>query len=630
MNKYLLTTFLTIMVLSAKSENILLEAESFQNRGGWVVDQQSMNQMGSPYLLAHGLGVPVENAETTIQISKKGKYYVWVRTRDWVAPWKVEGAPGKFQLIFNNKPLETVFGTNGEMWSWQDGGSVTLSQGEHNVALHDLTGFEGRCDAILLTTDQQFVPTNEVKALSDFRRKTLGFNDEPQDIGNFDFVVVGGGTAGICAAISAARNGCRVALIQDRPVLGGNNSSEVRVGLSGLINQKPYTGLGNLVDEVGPVGFWNLWEAKHDSTNNRSKYIFDIIKKHPEKKIHNAGPKTNYEDEKKMYVIDNEKNIKLFLNNHVIYAEKKGTKIVSVTAKNILTGKEIKIRGRFFADCTGDGNLGFLAKADYRIGRESQSETGEKRAPEIPDMQMMGTSIQWYADDLKTPEAFPECPWAVKFTEITCRKLVRGDWNWETGMNHDPIKEIEYIRDYGLLVVYGNWSFLKNQSEKKNEYENYKLAWVAYIGGKRESRRLLGDVILTEQDILNKIPYPDASFTTTWGIDLHYPFRLNGFEGEPFLSRADIKKIEPYPVPYRCLYSRNIDNLFMAGRNISVTHVALGTVRVMRTTAMMGEVIGMSASICREKDTDPRGVYEKYFPELMKMMEVGVGKSTFH
>ncbi|WP_434019651.1 FAD-dependent oxidoreductase, partial [Parabacteroides goldsteinii] len=169
----------------------------------------------------------------------------------------------------------------------------------------------------------------------------------------------------------------------------------------------------------------------------------------------------------------------------------------------------------------------------------------------------------------------------------------------------------------------------KELAELREEFAGKKLAWVAYIGGKRESRRLLGDIILREQDLLEKVPYEDATFTTTWGVDLHYPKLIAGMEEEPFLSYCDVQEIEPYPVPYRCLYSRNIDNLFMAGRNISVTHVALGTVRVMRTGGMMGEVVGMAASLCRKHQTLPRGVYEKYLPDLQVLMSRGVGKSGF-
>lgn len=251
--------------LSSSTETILIEAESFDNKGGWVVDQQSMDQMGSPYLLAHGLGTPVEDATAIIKVPEKGKYRVWVRTRDWVAPWGVPGfSPGKFGVLFDKKPLKTVFGTEGAEWRWQDGGTVRLDRGKVEIALHDMTGFAGRCDAIVLTKDMNFIPPNESKTLSQFRRASLGLPEDPETAGEFDLVVVGGGMAGITTAISAARLGCTVALIQNRPVLGGNNSSEVRVGLSGLIFQEPYPNLGKLVDEIGSIGHWTLWEAKRN------------------------------------------------------------------------------------------------------------------------------------------------------------------------------------------------------------------------------------------------------------------------------------------------------------------------------------------------------------------------------
>jgi hypothetical protein len=195
-------------------------------------------------------------------------------------------------------------------------------------------------------------------------------------------------------------------------------------------------------------------------------------------------------------------------------------------------------------------------------------------------------------------------------------------------MTLDQVTEIEQIRDYALRVTYGNWAYLKNTSNMKDELANRRLAWVAYIGGKRESRRLLGDVILQEQDVTGQRPFPDASVTTTWSIDLHYPHPENTrhFPGEEFRSVAKHTKIAPYPIPYRCLYSRNVENLMMAGRNISVTHVALGTIRVQRTTGMMGEVLGMASSLCVQYETTPRGVYERYLDKLKSLMRQGIGR----
>jgi hypothetical protein len=195
-------------------------------------------------------------------------------------------------------------------------------------------------------------------------------------------------------------------------------------------------------------------------------------------------------------------------------------------------------------------------------------------------------------------------------------------------MNRDQITEFEYIRDHALRAVYGNWAFLKNHSRGRTKFADRKLEWVAFVAGKRESRRLLGDVILQQQDIQLRKRFDDAFVTTTWSIDLHYPDPKNTrhFPGQEFRSIAKFTKIEPYPIPYRCLYSRNVGNLLMAGRCISVTHVALGTVRVMRTGGMMGELIGMAASLCKRHNTDPRGVYQNHLNELKRLALRGVGK----
>ena len=269
-----LATFAIVPMVQAEVRGgVLLEAEGFSQPGGWVVDQQSMDLMGSAFLLAHGMGEPVADAMTTLAFPQAGKYRLWVRTRDWAAPWKTadthpdmraEGTPGIFQVIVNGKAVAETFGNEGVDWHWQDGGVVEVAGRTAQIALHDLTGFAGRCDALLFSPDAGTTPPpNDLATLAPLRRTLLGLPEHPEEAGEFDFVVVGGGAAGCCAAVSAARLGCRVAFIHDRPVLGGNNSTEVRVGLSGLIHQMPYPRLGNLLEELGPVGYWSLQQAKN-------------------------------------------------------------------------------------------------------------------------------------------------------------------------------------------------------------------------------------------------------------------------------------------------------------------------------------------------------------------------------
>lgn len=592
---------------------ILVEAESFRDKGGWVVDQQYMDQMGSPVLMAHGLGEPVGDATTETEIDKAGTYRVFVRTRNWAAPWTPDVAPGRFRLTLGSKRLETVFGTEGNAWHWQFGGTVDLPAGRLRLTLHDLTGFNGRADAILLASNPDFTPPESPEELDRFRRKLLGLTTDPNRApeakeGPFDLVVTGGGIAGICSAVSAARLGCKVALIQDRPVLGGNNSSEIRVHLQGRLGYEPYPNLGNLVHQLDP--------------NQRG----------------NARPAETYRDDQKLEIVRAEKNITLYLNTHVISCETEkaadgSLRINSVTGRNILSNEETKFPGKLFADCTGDANVGYLAGADWRMGRESRDETGESLAPGLPDNVTMGASVQWNTvtskDDrgnpVKTP--FPEVPWAYAFTHESARPSVHGDWDWETGLEDDQVREAEAIRDNGLRAVFGHWSYMKNQSDPywRERVDTLKLGWVAFVAGKRESRRLMGDVVLSEHDLVEGKKYPDACVVTTWTIDLHHPHPQNRryYRGEEFRTTAKHKGFAPYPVPYRCFYSRNVSNLFMAGRCVSVTRVALGSIRVMRTGGVMGEVVGMAASIAVKNDTTPRGVYENHLEELKKLMKKG-------
>ncbi len=242
---------LGVSAASPPSGSVLIETERFAEYGGWVNDSQFMDQMGSSFLLAHGLGTPVADASTTVKLTRPGRYRVWVRTRDWVAPWNAPGAPGRFQVLIDDVPVGTVFGTQGADWQWQDGGVIRLDT-VLRLALHDLTGFDGRCDALLFVPENGsgYVPPNDPPMLAALRTNLSDLPRIPVDAGHFDLVVVGGGIAGTCAAVSAARHGLSVALIQDRPVLGGNNSSEVRVWLQGSRNLPPFRHVGDIVAQL--------------------------------------------------------------------------------------------------------------------------------------------------------------------------------------------------------------------------------------------------------------------------------------------------------------------------------------------------------------------------------------------
>ena len=596
--------------LAGKREHtILIEAESFAEPGGWVVDPQFMDNMGSPYLLAHGLGDPVADAETQADIPQAGTYHLWVRTKDWVARWKAPGTPGRFQVLVQGKPLGAVFGTEGADWHWQAGGMVTLPEGPVRIALHDLTGFEGRCDAIVLSSNADLRPPNQEPQMSHWRQACLGLSAPAEAGGQYDLVVTGGGIAGTCAALSAARLGLRVALVQDRPVLGGNNSSEVRVWLQGARNKLPWPRIGDVVAEL--------------EQDRRAHY----------------GPSNTadlYEDEKKLAVVRSEPNIHLLLEHRVNAVQMQQGRIVAVVAQQIRTGRRVRIGGRWFADCTGDACVGALAGADYELqSTDHMGPCNLWNVCECKDTKALNTDTA----RLDQPVPFPRCPWALDLSDkpFPGRSTTQpdpdklGGWYWESGFNRDPISEMEYVRDWNFRAMYGAWDALKNVDKV---LPNHRLNWAAYILGKRESRRLMGDVVLSVDDLAKDRVFPDGCVPTGWSNDIHHadPKYDEAFKGEAFIARADFgefpahREQRPFWIPLRAYYSRNVPNLFMAGRCISVEHDALGAVRVMRTGGCGGEIVGMAAAICKRHDADPRAVYEQYLEELHLLMAKGTGK----
>jgi len=553
------------------SGSLLLEAESFTNIGGWVVDQQFVDLMGSPYLLAHGKGHPVADATTAAQFPAPGTYCVWVRTKDWTAP--LSNHPGSFTVSVGGVALTPVFGTVGQGWLWQNGGTVNISSPNVQVALHDLTGFDGRCDALFFTTDPAFVPPNDLAKLGPWRRAQLGEPDTPPSAGNFDLVVVGGGIAGSAAAIAAARQGLQVALIHDRPFPGGNASQDVRVPTIGVANY-------SIVSEINAV---NLGFCSDDFIQS---------------------------DAHRLQVLRAETNIHLFTEWRAFAANTNGSHITSVDAKHIRTGQELRFTAPLFIDCTGDGWLGYWAGALYSMGREPESEFRESLAPTSGDAMTMGTTLGWDSYDTGHAVTFPAVPWA---TSVSLNyTALAGDWWWEYGLSLDTIYDAEEIRDHLLRAIYGSFYNLKQESM----YLGQDLNFVAYIAGKRESRRLMGDYILTQDDLCNPPVFPDAVVVENREIDLHY--QQPGIYD--FFTWAQFTPIGTYWIPFRCLYSTNIDNLMMAGRCLSASHVGLGGPRVMNTCGQMGVAAGTAAALCKAYWTTPRAVDQYHADELRGLL----------
>ena len=312
MKRLLLSTLALLLVCSAFAQGVFVEAESFETKGGWSVDQQFMDLMGSPYLIAHGLGKPVEDASTTVEIPEAGVYHVWVRSYNWTSPWTNAVGPGSFRVKINGKPLKGIMGNARDKWYWQYAGNCKLKAGPCNLSLSDLTGFDGRCDAVWLCKEEGVTPPEEVTALEAFRRKVGALPEKPKEVGGYDFVVIGGGVAGMCAAVSAARFGCKVALVNDRPIAGGNNSSEIRVHLGAYIEQDPYPALGRMLREFG-----------HSKGGN-------------------AQPASNYEDDKKEAFIRDQEGLDYYPSFRAVSVNMKDpSTIESVVIRHIETGGEI-------------------------------------------------------------------------------------------------------------------------------------------------------------------------------------------------------------------------------------------------------------------------------------------------
>jgi hypothetical protein len=579
---FLLSLFAATQIHAA---TFLVEAEQFSDKGGWGIDTQFIESMGSPYLIAHGLGEPVADASTKVSVPEDGEYRVWVRTIDWTKRLERPDSAGRFKIAINGVPLDAELGKDDTKWTWQPGGKVTLKAGEAEMTLKDLTGFDGRADAILFSSDARFTPPADATFEERTKWDILGVPSVIEDAGEYDLVVVGGGYGGIGAAVSAARMGAKVALIQNRQVLGGNGSSEIRVWAMG--NYPP------------------------------SEYPLDeIIREIEDKAKASPSHAEEFVDDKKEKVVRAEKNITLFLGHHAYGLEMEDGSIAAVKAVDIDAGKIKRISGKFFSDCTGHGFIAMWSGADTKF-------TGKGR---------MGMSNMWIWENQKEAVDFPEQPWMHKFTadDFPYPRIRHGfghaEWFWESGFDNHPVKELENTRDLNLLASFSAWNSIKNHGayaeRDKNKHANAAITWMAYVGGTRETMQILGDVILTGEEIRNKKAFDDATFKTTWSIDLHYPVEkyADTIPGTPFIARAvhgpGVDKKVGYAVPYRTLYSRNIPNLFMAGRNISVERDALGTIRVMKTIGMMGVTIGRAAALAAIHDCTPRDIYEKHLDEV--------------
>jgi hypothetical protein len=400
-----------------------------------------------------------------------------------------------------------------------------------------------------------------------------------------DVLVAGGGLAGVLAAVSAARHGSKVVLVQDRSRLGGNSSSEIKMHVVGSNNHKGRPGWreGGLLEEFrlddaanNPQRCWELWDL----------LLYDKVVSEP--------------------------NITLLLETTLYTAETKDGMIQRIQARCDRTEHLYRITAKLFCDCTGDSRLGLETGAEFKVGHESRAEFGESLAPETADNKTQGCSILFTSRDFGQPMPFTPPKWARKITERELKSRPVKSWEYgywwvEWGGHINTIRDNERIRFELLGIVMGVWDHIKN-SGKFPTSANWALDWVGMLPGKREARRLVGDHMLTQMDLMGLNPeFEDAVCIGGWNLDEHPPTGFEDPELPPFVS---IKLKDVYNIPLRSLYSKNVRNLFMAGRNISATHTAFSSTRVMGTCAVEGQAIGTAAALCIKHNLLPRGLYE--------------------
>ena len=411
---------------------------------------------------------------------------------------------------------------------------------------------------------------------------------------NTELAVIGGGLSGTIAAIAAARNGIKVILINDRSMLGGNASSEFRMHICGADYHmsRPNARETGILEEI---------ELENKRRNPDFSYpIWDeIIREKVEK----------------------EENITLLLNTYMYSVEHSENRVTSCACIQSTSEKTFKINANFFIDATGDGSLSEKSGAEYKIGREAKNEYGESLAPDKADSVTMGSSIMFQAEELDHPVKFIKPDWAYSYSEKDMANrdhssIKSGYWWIELGGDKERIiEDAEEIHRELRKVLYGVWDHIKNHGD--HGAENYKLSWVSPIAGKRESRRVIGDYVLKEDDINNCRIFEDAVSYGGWPMDIH--------TAGGFLKHDDVPTVwnhveDIYTIPYRCYYSKNIDNLFIAGRIISASHVAFSSSRVMGTCAVGAEAVGNAASIAIKKGLKNAREVGKHIKELQQKL----------
>ena len=419
------------------------------------------------------------------------------------------------------------------------------------------------------------------------RKKTL----------DVDVAVLGGGVAGCCAAVAAARNGAKTVLVQDRSVLGGNSSSEIRVHLNGVTHLKdgyPERETG-IVEEIlihnrflNPQQSFDMWDYA----------IYDYVSSQP--------------------------NLTVLMNTSAMKAKMKGEKIKSAICWQGPTETEFTINAKQFIDCSGDGLLAATSGALYRTGREGKKEFNEKYAPDEPDGWQMGATIMFNTKNMGEPIEFVAPGFTIPYVDENAGKKHRkitnfdqGYWWVEVGSQGDIIGEFDNIRQRVMGYAFGVWDYIKNSGNYPDS-ANYSLDWICSFPGRRESRRFMGDHILKEGDLTSYKHFEDAIGYGGWSLDEHNPGGIESLKDPASFFHQRFTKA--YEIPFRSLYSANVPNLLFAGRNVSVTHIALSSTRLQGTCATMGQAVGTAAAFCVRKEINPRELAANHINELQEQL----------
>lgn len=417
-----------------------------------------------------------------------------------------------------------------------------------------------------------------------------------QESQTFDVVIIGGGLAGICAAISSARVGCHVALIQNRSVLGGNSSSEVRVWVGGATKH----GINRYGRETGVMG--ELFVENQYRNPDGNPYLWDLLL---------------------LEKVRAETNVELFLNTEIYQVNMADDHTIQSVVGSVQGAEtELTFNSGYFLDCTGDGSVAFKAGAEYHLGREARATFGESLAPVEADQKLLGSSLFFYTKDVGHPVKFVKPFFAkdITKTEIVKSRVIKKDdngcayWWIEWGGDHDTVHDNEAIRDELQAAVYGIWDYIKNSGNY--DADNLTLEWVGSVVGKREYRRFMGDYVLRQQDIEAQTDFTDKVAFGGWSIDIHPSSGM-------YTKQAGTEDSVPdglYHIPLRSLYSRNVHNLLLAGRDISVSHVAFGSTRVMATCAVGGQAAGLAAAFAFQKQIMPAEIYAHHLADFQRLL----------